>query len=131
MKTLSQVRDYLWTLCKTNVSATVYVSDKPSALPDNISDFVVVSTPMAFRETTDKSGLMSIIRGTVMVELFVKDNSKGIEDTKKMNIMEQAFYGVLNTANENGYHLSLRRVYTAPRFENYHITVITLDLITT
>ena len=130
MSTLAKARDYLWQLCKGTVSTNIYVSDRPAAIPDSVTDFVIVSTPMRFRSATDR-GDNAIMRGAVMVELYAKNLKNGNENTAKLNSMEQAFYSALGSANINGFRIKLRGASVAPPFENYHITVITLDLIIT
>lgn len=127
--TLADIRDVIGSKFK-GVSSNTYSHSRKKVLPDSVKDYVVVSTPIRFRDITDY-GVRGLMAGAVVIECFAKDLKSGLEDTARLKQMEEAAMEVIDnvSVSEDGFSATLRGCFSAPSDEGFKGFVIILDII--
>lgn len=127
MRTTSEIKDFLWTLCHGVVSYNVYTTSKPRFVKEGIKDFVVVNNPGYLEDITDfRNG--EIMDTIGMIELYVK-NEASIENTAKLHEMESALINAINNNTNEFFNITSFKSFSAPSFEDFNIVIFTINII--
>ena len=105
-----------------------YLSNIPTALTNNTTDFMVVSTP------TTVSDYRAYGKCTLMVEVFVKSKTNGIKDNQKMRNLQKAIFDKIDAFTRTATNPYIIQYDTNMMFEDFdekmgfHVSINFFDI---
>lgn len=127
MKTIAEIKDFLYTLVYGNVCDVVYTSSLPKVLPDSLDSFAVVSTPSRISDITDTRS-MAFRRGSAVIALYTKNNPDGSENVVLQDSMEKALQAAIASNSNTDYYIDIKNMYSVSSMEEYHVLIVLIDL---
>jgi hypothetical protein len=130
--TLLDIKDFLYTLCKSSVSSNILPSI-PTVIPATISDFVVISTPTPISDFSDYTDA-STGEGMVLITLFARGTKSAKFGTEqnvvKLSTMLSSLREALRTlGNQSDFRLLEQGYYEArTTYEGFNALSIILNL---
>ena len=91
---LSDIQNFGYETFK-GICQYTYLSNVPTKLTNNTTDFMVISTP------TTVTDFEAYGKCTLMVEVFVKSKARGVEDIQKMRTLQKAIFDKIDAFTRN------------------------------
>lgn len=120
---ISKIESYLHRLLDNQVSANTFVGSLPTTIDSSYKDLVLIDV------STSVSDLNAYGRGTVLIWLYAKPNTKGIKNVALLSGMEQKLNEIIANAKSDIYQINRRRTYQDYDFErNMHTNIVELNI---
>ena len=124
---LSDIQNFGYETFK-GICQYTYLSNVPTALSDNTTNFMVISTP------TTLTNNRAYGKCTLMVEVFVAAKKGGIKDNQKMRGFQKAIFDKIDAFTRTSTNPYLIQYDTNMMFEDfdekmgYHVTINFFDI---
>ena len=124
---LSDIQNFGYELFK-GICQYTYLSNIPTALTNNTTDFMVISTPTTVNDNSAYG------KCTLMVEVFVAAKKGGIKDNQKMRGFQKAIFDKIDAFTRTATNPYFIQYDTNMMFEDfdekmgYHVSINFFDI---
>ena len=124
---LSDIQNFGYELFK-NICQYTYLSNIPTSLTNNTTDFMVISTP------TTVTDYNAYGKCSLQVEVFVRAKTNGIKDNQKMRNLQKAIFDKIDAftrLSTNPYHIQYDTNMMFEDFDEkmgFHVSINFFDI---